>query len=538
MRATKAKSLAPLFFTAAFSLIVVTYSIGFGRSAPFSDEWLYFPGLVDFSWKWLMEPLNEHWLPLPKLLYTGTVRVFGMDVRSSQVLVVVILTAAALLTAWELVQRDRWALSWLVPFVVFLPAQYETFLSGINLHFALCAALLITAGVLAVRDRAFGPMWSLIIVALTLSGATGLLYAIPLALAGLIETKGIRRFWAWRLLALISVTGVSAWYVFGFTHQLETPAYSPSAMPKAALEALGALVLSPHALEWAAGALVGMVALLGVGMLCTSPSLSTCQKLGLLACVAAVAFEALGVGYGRGMYGPGATTVSRFASLITPLFVVVLLVASADTRDQLRRWLVWFVAGIVAISWPLAAHRAWAAGVAQKTRWQQFERDVRAGATFEQIIGRHGETIYDDDVRYVAEDLTAMATWRLGPFRGYQGDLRHSPNPGTPRALKIEPSGQSVAIQPPRFLRAVRVRFRVYSKPDQRNRVEFEWTSPGTPDTHTASTWTEGDGRPREQLFWIWNDVASLAVSAFGPVEPTLDIEELAVFEGNAAEVP
>jgi hypothetical protein len=126
MGATNGKSLAPLFFTAAVSLIVLTYSVGFGRSAPFSDEWLYFPGLVDFSWTWLMEPLNEHWLPLPKLLYTGTVRVFGMDVRSSQALVVVILTAAALLTAWELIQRDRWALSWLVPFVVFHPAQYET----------------------------------------------------------------------------------------------------------------------------------------------------------------------------------------------------------------------------------------------------------------------------------------------------------------------------------------------------------------------------------------------------------------------------
>jgi hypothetical protein len=392
--------------------------------------------------------------------------------------------------------------------------------------------------VLAVRDRAFGPTWSLIIVALSLSGATGLLYAIPLALAGLIETKGIHRFWPWRLLALISVTGVSAWYVFGFTRQLETPAYSASATPKGALEALGALVPSPHALDWAAGALVGIVALLGVGLLCTSPSLSTCQKLGLLACVAAVAFEALGIGYGRGMYGSGAGTASRFASLITPLFVVVLLIASADARDQLRRWLVWFVAGIVALSWPLAAHRAWAVGVAQKTRWQQFERDVRAGATFEQIIGRHGETIYDDDVRYVAEELTAMQWWRLGPFRDYQGELRHTPDPGTPRALKIEPTGQSVAIQPPRFLRAVRVRFRVYSKPDQLNRVELDWRSPGAPDTHAAGTCTEGDGRLQEQLFWVWNDVASLTVSAHGAVEPRLDIEELAAFEGNAAEVP
>ena len=138
----------------------------------------------------------------------------------------------------------------------------------------------------------------------------------------------------------------------------------------------------------------------------------------------------------------------------------------------------------------------------------------------------------------MAEYLTDMHSWRLGPFRDYQGEFRHTPDPGTPRALKIEPTGQSVAIQSPRLLRAVRVRFRVYSKPDQLNRVERDWRSPGAPDTHAAGTWTEGDGRLQEQLFWVWNDVASLTVSAYGAVEPRLDIEELAVFEGNAAEVP
>jgi hypothetical protein len=162
------KSSAPWYFSAAFSVIVLTYSIGFGRSAPFSDEWAMYPDHVNFSW--LMEPLNEHWLPLPKLLYVGTVHAFGGDARSSQALVVVILGAAALLAARELIQRGKWALSWLVPFVVFHPAQYETLLSGINLHSALCAALLITAGVLALRGHAFGPMWCLIIDALSLNG--------------------------------------------------------------------------------------------------------------------------------------------------------------------------------------------------------------------------------------------------------------------------------------------------------------------------------------------------------------------------------
>jgi hypothetical protein len=543
LRTSNGKSLAPLYFTAAFSLMVLTYSVGFGRSAPFSDEWVYFPGLVNFSWTWLMEPLNEHWLPLPKLLYIGTVRVFGMDVRSSQALMVVILAAAALLTVWELIQRDGWAFSWVVPFVVFHPAQYETLLSGINLHFALCAALLITAGVLALRDRAFGPTWSLIIVALCLSGATGLLYAVPLALAGLIGTRDIRRFWAWRLLALISVAGVSAWYAVGFKHQPDTPAYSVSAAPKAALEALGALVPLPYRLESSAGmlvgVLVGVVLLLGVGLLCTSPSVSTCQRLGLLACVAAVVFEVLGIGYGRGMNGPEAGIDSRFGSLTAPLFVLVLLIASVDPRDKLRRWLGWFVAGLVALSWPLAAHRAWAEGAAQKTAWQEFERDVRAGATVEQITGRHADTaITDDDVRDAYEELTSLRTWRLGPFRDYQGELRHTADPGTPRALKIEPTARSVALEPPRFVRAVRVRFRLYSGPNQVDYLSLGWKSPGLPKTHKAAIYTKGDGRLQEQLFWIWDDVDLLSLSVTGPVEPGLQVDELAVFEGDASELP
>jgi hypothetical protein len=538
-RTSSGKSLAPLYFSAAFSLIVLAYSIGFGRSAPFSDEWAYFPGLVNFSWTWLMEPLNEHWLPLPKLLYIATVRASGMDVRSSQALMVVMLAAAALLTVWELIQRDRWALSWLVPFVVFLPAQYETLLSGVNLHFALCAALLITAGVLAVRDRAFGPMWSLIIVALSMSGAIGLLYAIPLALAGLLETRDLRRFWAWRLLALISVAGVSAWYAFGFKHQLETPAYSISAVPRAALEALGTALI-PHRDVVVAGAVVAVLALLGVGLVCTSPALTRRQQLGLLVCLAAVGFEAVGIGYGRGMYGPGSGGQSRFASLITPLFVVVLLIASADPRDKLRRWLGWGVAGLVVLSWPVNAHRAWAKGVAQETTWQQFERDVRAGATFEQIIGRNADTaIQDDDIREVPEALNDLHSWRLGPFRDYQGDLRHTADAGSPRILKIEPTAESVALEPPRFLRAVRVRFRLYSEdPHFRNSVALAWESPGASNTHTAAIYTESDGRLQEQLFWIWNDVDVLSLSVNGRSDPRLHIEEVAVFEGDASELP
>lgn len=530
------RATAPLYFSVVCSVIALVYSVGFGRSGPFSDEWLYYPRHYNLAW--LTEPLNEHWLPLPKVLYAGTVHVFGMDARSSQALVVIMLGAAALLTAWELIQRDRPALSWLVPFFVFHPAQYETLLSGINLHFALCAALLITAGVLALRDRAFGPTWSLIIVALCLSGATGLLYAIPLALAGVIETKGIRRYWPWRLLATISVGAVLAWYAFGFAHQPETPAYSVSALPKGALEALGALILSPRKLgEWPAGALVGVVALFGIWLLCTSPSLSRGQKLGLLACVAAVIVEALGIGYGRGMYGPGAGTSSRFVSLITPLFVLILLIASADVRDRLRRWLVSLLAGVMLLSWPVAAYRALAVGTAQKARWQQFERDVKAGATVEQIVGRDADSIDDDDVRNVAARLTYMRSHMLGPFKHYEGELRHTTDPGTPRVLKTDTIDKTVELAPPTFLRAVRVRFRAVSQPGQRNCVWLSWNSPDAP-ARFAAIWTEGDGRPLEQLFWIWDDVASLSLSIEGADDPQLHVEELAVFEGDASELP
>jgi hypothetical protein len=95
-----------------------------------------------------------------------------------------------------------------------------------------------------------------------------------------------------------------------------------------------------------------------------------------------------------------------------------------------------------------------------------------------------------------------------------------------------------LSLQPPRFLRAVRVRFRVYSDGDQLNRVELDWRSPGSPDSHAAGIWVGGDGRLQEQLFWVWNEVSSLKLSVFGAHEPTLRIEELAVFEGSASEVP
>jgi hypothetical protein len=122
-------------------------------------------------------------------------------------------------------------------------------------------------------------------------------------------------------------------------------------------------------------------------------------------------------------------------------------------------------------------------------------------------------------VRYLPEEVTELYSRRLGPFRDYPGALRHTADPGTPRGLNIDSTAESAALEPPRFLRAVRVRFRVYTQPGQNTWVALEWKSSSASETNTAGIWTEGDGRQQEQLFWVWNDVASLSVSAIGGIQ-------------------
>ncbi len=62
-----------------------------------------------------------------------------------------------------------------------------------------------------------------------------------------------------------------------------------------------------------------------------------------------------------------------------------------------------------------------------------------------------------------------------------------------------------MVFEPPRFLRMVRVRFRLRSEdPNLLNWVASEWHSPGDTAVRTAAIWATGGGRVQGQPFGVW----------------------------------
>jgi hypothetical protein len=72
------------------------------------------------------------------------------------------------------------------------------------------------------------------------------------------------------------------------------------------------------------------------------------------------------------------------------------------------------------------------------------------------------------------------------------------------------------------------------------NYLTLTWHSPTAGQTLGATVYIEGDGSLHEELFWVWNDVSSLTLSAtgIGVINPRLSIEEIALYEGDPSEVP
>jgi len=76
---------------------------------------------------------------------------------------------------------------------------------------------------------------------------------------------------------------------------------------------------------------------------------------------------------------------------------------------------------------------------------------------------------------------------------------------GAPDVLVADPVEQAVDFEPPRFLRMVRVRFRLRSEdPNLLNWVASEWHSPGDTAVRTAAIWATGGGRVQGQPFGVW----------------------------------
>ncbi len=434
----KLGSVVPNATLGILTALASAYVLRYGVPIPYSDEWTSVARIVGdlpTTIEWLWEPLADHVIPLSRLVHMAVIRLGCLDFRAGMVFNVAALAfgAAALLSA---VRSARRAPSWtdvVVPLSILSLGQYENLLWSMQMVFVLP----ITLSYLALAAIAQSPEasdWSVLGVAtcllpLPLLDPAGALIAPPLALWTVaasrchLASKGAgTRFPASLAMCLALVTLALATGVavrLSITDGL--PAWAVADAPARAVEALSTVFGAPSIplhrvvalfviLLWSAAVAAACARVPPVGP-------QRLRNLGFLAFLASWALLVIGLGYQARAIGSGLALRSAYVTLTAPLVPAVHLVFTTSGPKRVAHLVSGLLIAALVIAMPFNVIAAADFARMRHTRYEALVRDAHAGLPLEALVGRHAETISDDDFREVGPYLETLAAHRLGPFR-------------------------------------------------------------------------------------------------------------------------
>jgi hypothetical protein len=383
----------------------------FGSNVPSWDDWDMIPVLTrhqPVTWDWLWSQHNEHRVPLPRLVFLGLDRLFGVDMRVTMyfdVLLMAAVAAAMMRTAARLRGRAS-AADAFFPMALLSLGQAANLLWGWQLQFfasvvIACVALLaiVRAGATLTHARA-ARIVGVCAVLLPLCGANGLamvpaLAAWPLALAilphrwtGVRVTRGNRVLLAVGLLALALTTiYLVRW------HRVPYHPRSQSVL-QTVMTALKALTigLGPATREiWPVSGLL-VLGVMGASALLLVRTWreredERARAGGLMLFLLAVSGLALALGLGRNGFE------TRYLTLTTPIWcgvAFVWLLYGKPARFGVPAALA--SAALIA----LAGNTSFGLDYARELRGQLggFERDMAAGVPLHLLLHRYGSWLH------------------------------------------------------------------------------------------------------------------------------------------------
>jgi hypothetical protein len=334
------------------SLLAGALLVYFGRELSFfSDEWTIITELPGSAPRYFLDPHNEHWTTLVKVVYWALLSGFGLGSYLPYMAVLGALHACAGICLFWLVRRRSGELLALacLPLFLFMGRGSENLLWAFQIGFvgavaAGLAALLLLDPVSLGGGR-LAMASALLVVSLMLSGGIGLIFLAAAAVE--VGLDGQRRS---HLVALVAPVGAYAvWYlVFGRvnvgvhrnpftgTALVSLIGYVPNGIGASAAGLVG---LSARWAPWGFGA----VAAVGASTVVLRRRLDP-RVLGALAGLLALFGLA---GLVRGQFGAGQAASSRYIYIAGPFLLLVLSDALKDVRVD-RRWLVVGSAGLVA----------------------------------------------------------------------------------------------------------------------------------------------------------------------------------------------
>jgi hypothetical protein len=334
------------------SVALFAYLGYYGRNVPYFEDWTLVPVLTGgrpASLSWLLEmTVAEHRFILAKALLFPMWRASGGDFRASLVFSGALLSAlafACVAVARRLRGRAAFADA-VFPLTLLSISHSENVLFFIQVFFVIPVTLVTMLVLLIASGRwteSVGRTSLLCLGLILMPGNAGIgMLVVPPLLAWFAYAAWWRRRTDTRdgqreavlLLAAIGVTVVLAClYFVGYQPQQTVPAV-PRTWENVGVTAIQVLSLALGAGGrelWAGlGSVVAAACVLtacALGYIAAKRPDERLRATGILACLVATCLLAAGVGYGRATIGPGAGLPARYALLMAPALICIVLTA-------------------------------------------------------------------------------------------------------------------------------------------------------------------------------------------------------------------
>ncbi len=325
---------------AFLTLSQLAYVLAYGHNQPWADEWEFVPVLTgnEPPVPFLMQPHNEHRLPLPRLIYLG-LWANTHDFRLGMVLQVIFLAAMAW-RGMRLAAHLRGVPSLadaFFPLTLLHVGHCENLMMGYQLCFALASTLSFQMLELALRlTRANAPrttlLAALVALALSLCGGFGIVLAAPIAAwVAVLLVRNWKRSPIENAATVLSLLATAA-YVGYYLATYERPAAHPPFDPGnwlPSLEVAGEFLAVSFGIGigpvWFVVLPLVLIAF-GIAVRAGLKSRTAWRPLGVAAVAVGVVLLALAVGAGRGGFGsPHMGLWPRYSVLGWPLLAAIYL---------------------------------------------------------------------------------------------------------------------------------------------------------------------------------------------------------------------
>ena len=373
----------------------------FGTNAPWGDEWMFVPAVVNEepTGPWLWQLHNEHRLPLTRIIYYALFQLTH-DFRTAMYAQVVLLSALSFVlmrVAAKLRGEPAWY-DMFFPISLLNLGHWENFIMGYQLFFVIFTTLTACLLVVAVRtthESAFrsGLTAGVLLLLVMMTGAFGLALVPPvglwlLYLAAIVWRQGSRG----RALLLVAMVALAASYFVPYFTGYHRPSHHPELGADQHRERIVPMVGIILALAVGVGVswvwslvAVGEVAVgvATVGMLVRRPASDRPAALGLIAVAAGVFGVAATIGAARAAWDyDQVKSWSRYSHLVWPLLGAAYL---AWVRMR-RTWVPILLCCVSLAALPTNTGAGIWVGDAAREQYQLIEADLRAGVSAEEIV--------------------------------------------------------------------------------------------------------------------------------------------------------